>query len=52
MSERVIEVVAGGNVTEAAYSDIEDGVMVNSGFLNGLPVAEAKKTIIGWLAAT
>ena len=46
----IIEVVAGGNVAEAAYSDIEDGVMVNSGFLNGLPVAEAKKTIIGWLA--
>ncbi len=46
----IVEVVAGGNVEEAAYSDIEDGVMVNSGFLNGLPVAEAKRTIIGWLA--
>jgi len=45
----IIEVVAGGNVQEAAYSDIEDGVMVNSGFLNGLKVAEAKKTIIEWL---
>ena len=46
----IVEVVAGGNVQEAAYSDIEDGVMVNSGFLNGLKVAEAKKTITEWLA--
>jgi len=45
----IIEVVAGGNVAEAAYADIEDGVMVNSGFLNGLTVARAKKTIIDWL---
>jgi leucyl-tRNA synthetase len=45
----IIEVVAGGNVQEAAFSDIEDGVMVNSGFLNGLKVAEAKKAIIEWL---
>ena len=45
----IIEVVAGGNVEEAAFSDIEDGVMVNSGFLNGLKVAQAKKTIIEWL---
>ena len=45
----IIEVVAGGNVTEAAYHDIEDGVLVNSGFLNGLKVADAKRTIIDWL---
>ncbi len=45
----IIEVVAGGNVEEAAFSDIEDGVMVNSGFLNGLPVKEAKKAIIEWI---
>ena len=39
----------GGNVQKAAYTDITDGVMVNSGFLNGMKVAEAKKAIIDWL---
>ncbi len=46
---KIIEVVAGGNVEEAAYTDIQDGVMVNSEFLNGLKVAEAKRTIIDYL---
>ena len=32
---------------KAAYTDIQDGVMVNSGFLNGLKVAQAKKAIGG-----
>ncbi len=45
----VIEVVAGGNVEEAAYTDIQDGVLVNSEFLNGMTVAEAKKAIIDYL---
>ena len=45
----MIEVVAGGDISKEAYTDIQDGVMVNSGFLNGLKVAEAKKTIIEWL---
>ena len=45
----IIEVVAGGNVQEAAYTDIQSGTMVNSGFLNGLSVKEAKKTIIEYL---
>ena len=45
----IIEVVAGGDVQEEAYTDIVDGVMVNSGFLNGMKVAEAKKAIIDWL---
>ncbi len=43
------EVVAGGSVLEAAYTDIESGVMVNSGFLDGMTVAEAKKAIIDYL---
>ncbi len=46
----IIEVVAGGNVEEAAYTDVATGTMVNSGFLNGLEVSEAKKAIIDWLA--
>ncbi len=45
----IIEVVAGGNVQEAPYTDIVDGVMVKSGFLDGMKVAEAKKSIINWL---
>ena len=46
----IIEVVKGGNVEEAAFTDCETGVMVNSGFLDGLSVDEAKKKIIEWLA--
>ena len=45
----VIEVVAGGDVEKEAYTDIQDGVMVNSGFLNGMNVAQAKKAIIEYL---
>ena len=45
----IIEVVAGGNVQEAAYTDIDDGVMVNSGFLNGMKVKAAKSAMINWL---
>ncbi len=45
----IIEVVAGGSVEEAAYTDIAEGTMVNSGFLNGLTVPEAKKAIIAYL---
>ena len=46
----IIEVIAGGNIEEAAFTDVETGTLVNSGFLNGLSVAEAKQAIIGWLA--
>ena len=45
----MVEVVAGGDIANEAYTDIRDGVMVNSGFLNGKTVAEAKKSIIEWL---
>lgn len=45
----IIEVVAGGDVQNAAFTDIATGVLTNSEFLNGLTVAEAKKTIIEWL---
>ncbi len=41
----IIEVVKGGNVEEAAFTDCDTGVMVNSGFLDGLSVEEAKKAI-------
>ena len=45
----MVEVVAGGDITKEAYTDTTDGVMVNSGFLTGLRVPEAKKKIIDWL---
>ena len=46
----IIEVVAGGNVEEAAFTNTSTGKLVNSDFLNGLEVADAKKTILEWLA--
>ncbi|MBQ3817413.1 MAG: leucine--tRNA ligase, partial [Clostridia bacterium] len=46
----IIEVVAGGNVQEAPFTDCATGKMVNSGFLTGLSVEEAKKAIQEWLA--
>ena len=45
----IIEVVKGGNVEEAAFTDCATGVMVNSGFLTGLSVEEAKVKITEWL---
>ena len=45
----IIEVVAGGNVENEAFTDVEPGKLCNSEFLNGLEVAEAKKAIIKWL---
>ncbi len=45
----IVEVVKGGNVEEAAFTDCETGVMVNSGILDGLSVEDAKKKITQWL---
>ncbi len=46
----IVEVVAGGDVQNAAFTLKDDtGIMVNSGFLNGLTVKEAIPTIIKWL---
>ena len=45
----IIEVVAGGNVQKEAYTNTQTGKMVNSGFLDGLEVAEAKEKIIEFL---
>jgi len=46
----IVEVVAGGDrpIAEAAFAG--EGTAVNSGMLDGLPTAEAKAKIIGWLA--
>ena len=46
----IIEVVAGGeNVQEEAYTEVASGKLINSGFLDGLEVAEAKKKMIAFL---
>ena len=45
----IIEVVKGGDVEQEAFTDCETGILVNSDFLNGLPVEEAKEKIKAWL---
>ena len=46
----IVEVVAGGNVQEAAFTLKDDtGIMVNSGFLNGMTVKDAIPAMIDWL---
>ncbi len=47
----IIEVVAGSpvSVQEAVYTDVAEGTLVNSDFLDGLNVADAKKKIIEYL---
>ena len=45
----IVEVVKGGNVEEAAFTDCDTGVMVNSGMLDGLSVEEAKIAIVKYL---
>lgn len=35
------KVVEGGDISEEAYTDIDEGKMINSGYLNDLPVKEA-----------
>ena len=46
----IIEVVAGGkNVQEEVYTDVATGILCNSGFLDGLNVAQAKEKMIAFL---
>ncbi len=45
----IIQVVAGGDISEEAFTDVATGILENSGFLNGLSVEEAKKAIIEFL---
>ena len=46
----IIEVVRGGNVQEAAFTSKDDtGILVNSGFLDGLTVREAIPVMLRWL---
>lgn len=45
----IIEVVKGGNIEKEAFTDCATGIMINSGFLDGLTVEEAKAKIKEWL---
>ncbi|KAI4453090.1 leucyl-trna synthetase [Holotrichia oblita] len=45
----IIEVVKGGDIIKEAFTDCETGMMVNSGFLDGFSVEEAKESIKKWL---
>lgn len=45
----ILEVISGGDVSKEAYTDTETGELVNSDFLNGLSVEEAKKKITEFL---
>ena len=45
----IIEVIGGGNVEEEAYTDVEDGILVNSGMINGLRVKDAIEKITDYL---
>ena len=45
----IIEVVAGGDVQNEAFTDVATGKLCNSDFLNGLEVSDAKAAMIKWL---
>ena len=46
----IVEVVAGGeDVQKKVYTDVESGILVNSDFLDGMPVKAAKARMIQYL---
>ncbi|OQB99577.1 MAG: Leucine--tRNA ligase [Firmicutes bacterium ADurb.Bin099] len=45
----IVEVVSGGDLSVEAFTDIEEGVMVNSGIIDGLEVKDAKVKIIEYI---
>lgn len=45
----IIEVVAGGDVQNEAFTDVATGKLCNSDFLDGMEVKDAKEAIINWL---
>ena len=42
----MVEVIEGGDIKNAPYTSTDDGIMINSGFLNGLKVKDAIKKAI------
>ncbi len=45
----IIEVVAGGDVQNEAFTDVATGTLCNSDFLDGMEVKDAKEAITKWL---
>lgn len=45
----IVEVISGGDISKEAYTDIQDGTVVNSDFLNGLDVNSAQERMNDWL---
>ncbi|MDY6065137.1 MAG: leucine--tRNA ligase [Finegoldia sp.] len=43
------EVISGGDISQEAYTDINDGKIINSGFLDGLSVNEGKEKMYAYL---
>lgn len=46
----IIEVIKGGDISKEAYTDTEEGILVNSPLINDLTVEKAKEKIIGILS--
>lgn len=45
----IIPVISGSKTDQEPYTSTNSGQLINSGFLNGLNIAEAKESIINWL---
>ena len=45
----IIEVIKGGNIEKEAFTDIENGTIINSDFLNGMDVKKGQEYMIEWL---
>lgn len=45
----IVEVISGGDISKEAYTDSQDGLLVNSGIINGLKVPQAIDKIIEFL---
>lgn len=45
----IVEVIKGGDISKEAYTDTNNGLLVNSEFLNGLEVKDAKEKMIKYL---
>lgn len=45
----IVQVIEGGDISKEAYTDIQEGKLVNSSFLNGMSVKDAKEKMINYL---
>ncbi len=45
----ILCVVEGGDISQEAFTDIEAGIMINSGFISGMKVQEAIEAVTDWL---